>query len=43
MPQFKERMKAKGYEYKKVSIYNSKVYGYQGVSFGIEATFEDPE
>ena len=43
MPQFKERMKAKGYEYKRVSIYNSKVWGYQGVSFGTEDTFEDPE
>ena len=43
MGQFKERMKDKGYEYKRVSIFGSKVYGYQGVTFGIDDNSEDPE
>jgi phage/plasmid-associated DNA primase len=42
-PQFKERMKDKGYEYKKVSIFGSKVYGYNGVRFGVNDNSEDPE
>ena len=43
MAQFKERMKDKGYGYKKVSIFGSKVYGYKGVSFGVNDNSEDPE
>ena len=40
---FRERMKDKGYEYKKVSIFGSKVHGYKGVRFGEGDNADDPE
>ena len=45
MREFKLRMKSKGHEYKRVSIYGSKVHGYKGVRFGDENNddTEDPE
>ena len=45
MREFKLRMKSKGHEYKRVSIFGSKVHGYKGVRFGDENNddTEDPE